>query len=575
MTKRLIGIAAAAVAAAILAAPASEAYPDARVETQLRPDFGLLLNPPLRRHRRPHRHRGYENGWDYRHHWGWNGEPFHGRDWNGPLRDVALVDCSDAHSDNDINYALASLAPGGTLILRTAQNQGCLDSVHITKPVTIQGDGGQIWSPRGSRRHYRPEYSDSLANDVAAPDPQADIAPPPGAAQPTPADDLTVADDQVAALDEDAYGDESDGRRTGTGPVRRSEFPGLAAHLKSRPGQACIDIAPGAGKVVLRNLVIDQAQGGEAPCIYAENADVQIENSIIRYAGEGSAIFVDGGSLTISQDTLIDVSTYDRAIYAERARIDLSDFTLSGEPAIGIELVGPLKDSSIRDIEMYSRPQAPVFATPSVGLVISAANALGELDVYRARICGFGIGVWQQGANDTNIRRGLICHTGKGIVAAGGDMTVEGTVIGASLLGVQVGAAHRLDLNNLTIYGTSTFDIYREPGSIQPGGNASDFYSTNTLCNPVELDGRHPDYNRYHRGLRRSGRMYFIPGWYNNGGYCRDPGQLDPRYLTYERRLGYDNRQFYRMQPWDQQHMYHLAHPEFDPAGHAAQQAAQ
>ena len=48
MTKRTIGVAAAALAAALLAAPSIEAYPDARVEAQTRPDFGLLINPPLR-----------------------------------------------------------------------------------------------------------------------------------------------------------------------------------------------------------------------------------------------------------------------------------------------------------------------------------------------------------------------------------------------------------------------------------------------------------------------------------------------------------------------------------------------
>ncbi len=546
MTKRTIGAAAAALAAALLAAPSLEAYPDARVEAQTRPDFGLLINPPLRRHKRPRRGpRG-----DYRPGPG-HGYPGDYRPpaWDGPLRDVALVDCSDARSPNDINRALASLAPGGTLILRTAADQGCLDSIRITKPVTIQGDGGQIWSPRGSRRHNRPGREESWSMDDSAAAPGADIP----------------ADDQ--AYPEDDGDDEDRGSRSGTGEVRRDDFVGLAAHLKTRPGQVCIDIAPGAGKVVLRNLVIDQRQGGEAPCIWAENADLRIENSIIRYVGDGSAISAEGGTLSISQDTLIDATTFDRAIYAERTRVDLRDFTLTGEPAIGVELVGPQKDSNITDVEFYSRAQAPVFSTPSVGLVISAANGLGELDVNRARICGFGIGIWQQGANDTNIRRSMICRTAKGIVAAGGDMSVEGTAIGASLLGVQVGAAHRLDLNNLIIYGTSTYDIYREPGSVQPGGNAGEFYSTNTHCTPVELDERHGDWRKYRRNMRRSGKMFYIPGWQNNGGYCRDPGQLDPRYLAYERRLGYRGNDFYSMRPWDPERMYHMGNEAWGPNG--------
>lgn len=537
MKKRLTGIAAAAVAAALLAAPSTEAYPDSRVETVTRPDFGLLINPPLRRHKR-HRPDGPGGQGPWTPPGGHTPPPN-----DGPLRDVALVDCSDARSPNDINRALASLAPGGTLILRTANDQGCLDSVRITRPVTIQGDGGQLWSPRGGRRPYRPLM-----------DQRTDDNPADGA----DADPMDAEDD-----------DGGRGGRTSTTTVRRDDFVGLAAHLKTRPGQVCIDIAPGAGKVVLRNLVIDQAQGGGAPCVYAANADLRIENSIIRYAGDSSAIYVEGGSLSISQDSLVDASTFDRAVYVERSRVSIRDFTLTGEPAIGIELVGPAKDSDIADVEFFSRAQAPVFSTPSVGLVISAANGLGELDITRARICGFGIGIWQQGANDTRIRRSHVCRSVKGIVAAGGDISVDHTAVGASLLGVQVGAAHRADLNNLTIYGASAYDIYREPGSIQPGGAGNLFYSgPNTYCRTVEVDQRHGDWNRYKRMRRRTGPLYFIPDFDKGGGVCVNPGELDPSWQAYERRLGYHDDGFYRMEPWNPELLYHLRFEGWDPGGH-------
>lgn len=543
-----LGIAMAAAAAVVLAAPSIEAYPDAKVETQTRPDFGLLLRPPLRR--KPHRPRPYRGD---RYRPGDHGYPY-GHDryppHDGPLRPVALVDCSDARSPNDVNRALASLEPGGTLILRTAPNQGCLDGVRIFRPVTIMGDGGQIWSPRGSRRHLRPDRDESYAID------DEQFAPPAADAAVPPSDDpaLEVFDDE----------DANEGRHIGTGDRRADDFVGLDAHLKTRPGQVCIDIAPGAGRVVLRNLVISQREGGEAPCIFAENADLSIENSVIRYIGSGSAIHMEGGKLSISQDSLVDATTFDRAIYAERTLVDLSDFTLTGEPAVGLELVGPQKGSDINDVEFYSRSQAQPFATSSTGIVISAANGLGELDISRSRICGFNIGVWQSGANDTRIRRGLICGSIKGIVAAGGKMTVEGTTIGAQSVGVQIGAANPVTLNALTIYGVKYADIFVEPGGVPPQGSGHYYYSyVNPRCTYVELDGRHADYQRYRRTMRRSGRMYYMPGGSYFGGVCSDPSRLDPRYIGYERRLGYDTRG-YALQPWnDPDHYYHLAHPEF------------
>ena len=472
---------------------------------------------------------------------------------------MALVDCSDARSPNDVNRALASLAPGGTLILRTAANQGCLDGVRIFRPVTIQGDGGQIWSPRGSRRHARPDIDDTYAIEDEQLSPgalEADVPPP---------DDSAVEADGPAPEAEAAGEEDSayEGRRSGTGDRRADDFVGLDAHLKTRPGQVCIDIAPGAGRVVLRNLVISQREGGQAPCIFAENAELSIENSVIRYIGSSSAIYMEGGKLSISQDSLVDATTFDRAIYTERTLVDLRDFTLTGEPAVGLELVGPPKGSDITDVEFYSRTQAQNFATPSVGLVVSAANGLGELDVSRARICGFSIGIWQQGANDTRIRRGLVCGSIKGIVAASGKMTIEGTTIGAQSIGVQIGAADTT-LNNLTIYGVKYADVYVEPGGRPPLGNSSNYYSyPNQRCQMAEVDGRHADWARYRRTSRRSGRMYYMPGGSYYGGVCEDPGRLNGRYLSYERRLGYDTRG-YALQRWsDPQRVYHLAHPEF------------
>ena len=505
MTRKtgLLGVAAAAMAALLLAAPAVEAYPDAKVETQLRPDFGLLLKPPIKR-RKPHKPRYRDHG---RGHGYGPGPGDDHRPWSGPLRDVAFVDCGTARGPNEINHALDSLAPGGTLIVRAGgADRACLDSVRITKPVTIQADGG---------RPFR-------------------------------------------------------GRRLGG----RSEWRALPATLRAKAGQVCIDVAPmGTGEVILRNLVIEATEGGEQPCIYAEGANLRLESTVVRYHGNGSALYVDGGSIHVTEDSIIDADTEDRAIFVEDATLMMRDAIISGSAAIGVDITptGNAK-SVIRDVAIWtSHPAAEVFGTPSVGVVVSPSRNLGKLEIEDTYICGFGIGLWQTGANTTTIKGGQICRAGKGIVAAGGELHVENIGIGANLFGIQIGAARPVHLEHVQFYGAKYQDVYLEPGAVPPVTDDTNFYSySNSYCRVTEVDQRHGDwktYQRHRRDKRRGQRLYYMPGWRNNGGVCQDPGRLDPRYLDYERDAGFENPDgYYAMEPWPRE-MYDQQYRNWGPDG--------
>jgi len=493
-----LGIAMAAAAAVVLAAPSLEAYPDAKVETQTRPDFGLLLRPPLKRRKphRPHRYRG-------EHRYPGDRYPPDYRPWDGPLRDVAFVDCGKARGPNDVNHALASLAPGGTLILRSG-GAPCLDSVRITKPVTIQADGGRPWR----------------------------------------------------------------GRRLGES---RGEWTALPATLKARAGQVCIDIAPIAvGEVILRNLVIEATEGGDQPCIYSEGANLRLESTVIRYAGDGSAVYVDGGSFEAYEDSLVDANTYDRAVFAEDAVVKLRDFTIAGTPAIGLDITpSGAQDSVLEDVVFRTAPASPVFGTPTVGLAVTASRTVGRLRVFGARICGFGIGVWTQGANLVTIDDSHICRASKGIQAMGGELKVEDTAIGSNLIGIQIGAAYPVTLNGVIVYGAREYDVYVEPGGRPPLGQGNSFYSyNNRLCRMVEIDRNHGDYRRYERERRRRGRpLYYVPNGHS-WGRCTDPATLDTRYLRYEEDMGFENPEgFYGLQPWRNEDMYHTDHPDYGVDG--------
>lgn len=492
MTKRrLAGLAAAAIAAVVFAAPASQAYPDARVETQLRPDFGLLLRPPIKR-RKPHKPR-YRR--DYRHGHGYpgHGYPGHGP-WTGPLRDVAFVDCAQARGPNDINYALSTLAPGGTLILR-AGGAPCLDSVRITRPVTIQGDGGRPWR----------------------------------------------------------------GRRLGE---RRGEWMNLPVHLKARAGQVCIDVAPmGVGEVILRNMVIESTEGGDQPCIYSEGANLRLESTVVRYAGDGAAIYVEGGTFEAFEDSLVDANTYDRAIFTEGAVVKLRDFLVTGSAAIGLDITpSGNQDSHLEDVELWTKPASPVFGTPSVGIAVNASRTLGRLRIDRARICGFGIGLWTQGSNVVSMHRSQICRAGKGVQAAGGDLRIEDSTIAANVLGIQVGAAYPVTLNNNSFYGAREWNVFLEPGARRPLGANNQFYSNGAKdCRWRRMDRRHRAWRQYERERRRRGRdyMYLQPAHRYRLGVCQDPGSANTDFFDYEQQYGYDrSAEYYGVQQWNPEEVW-------------------
>jgi hypothetical protein len=156
MTSRRPFITAAALAAtAVMAAagavfaPASDARAQvaAKVESQTRPNFGILLDPPVRAHRggRAH-HRRY----DYRRH-----RPDWRPGWGGGAggQEVVLVDCGGNPGSGAVEDAVRRVRPGGTLIIR-ARGGPCVGWLNVDKPLTIIGEGG--FDPRDWSRNPTP-----------------------------------------------------------------------------------------------------------------------------------------------------------------------------------------------------------------------------------------------------------------------------------------------------------------------------------------------------------------------------------------------------------------------------------
>lgn len=123
------------VAGLLVAAPEAQAQTAARVESQTRPNFGLLLDPPTRQSR-PRQHRR----WSYGAH-----RPNYRPDYRTPYgpgtEEIVLVDCGGNPGTGAVEAAVHRVRPGGTLVIR-ARSGPCVGWLNVDKPMTIIGEGG-------------------------------------------------------------------------------------------------------------------------------------------------------------------------------------------------------------------------------------------------------------------------------------------------------------------------------------------------------------------------------------------------------------------------------------------------
>jgi hypothetical protein len=132
----------------------AQAQVAAKVESQSRPNFGILLDPPTRSSgaRRHHRR------WNYRDHNRWGPghrppPPLYGTE------EVVLIDCGGNPGSGALESAVARVRPGGMLVIR-ARGGACVGWLNIDKPMTIVGDG----------RFDRAGWGQNPAATIQAPD---------------------------------------------------------------------------------------------------------------------------------------------------------------------------------------------------------------------------------------------------------------------------------------------------------------------------------------------------------------------------------------------------------------------
>lgn len=235
----------ALLAADLTIAPSrAEAQTAARVESRTRPNFGLLLDPPTRPHRRRPRYAydDYRPGRDRP--GGGNGGP----GW-GYEQDEIVVDCGGPDGEA-LESAVQALRPGGALTLR-GQGGVCVGWLYVDKPLTIQGEGG--FDPRTGAR--------VAAAVLQAPDGRPCVTVAPGV-------QVTIQDLSLISP------------RGGSAACITGENADVVMRrvaLRHEGTEPAIDLR--GGLLDLRDAQIDARTGGAA--VVAENATLITQNLIV------------------------------------------------------------------------------------------------------------------------------------------------------------------------------------------------------------------------------------------------------------------------------------------------------
>ena len=244
----------------------------AKVESQTRPNFGVLLDPPTRGSRsRRSQHRRYDYGQ-------------HRPDWRpGPLRpggeEIVLIDCGGNPGTGAVEDAVRRVRPGGTLVIR-ARGGACVGWLNIDKPLTIIGESG--FDPR--------EWGSNPAPTLMAPD-----------GLPC----MTV----------------SQGVRV---EIRDMIF------ASPRAGDAACIVSYGA-EIVMNRVAFRHA--GDEAAIYADGGLVDIRNAIIDAQTIAPAIVADGAVLNAHEMAVTGAQSGLEMVPGSGQTSRLSNVTLKGTGA--------------------------------------------------------------------------------------------------------------------------------------------------------------------------------------------------------------------------------------------------
>jgi hypothetical protein len=402
---RLITLLSALAVALGVSAPAAYAFPqgndlgyvDAQMDQQIRPNFGLLLHPPVHHF---HQHRwwgpsrsrncasggrydnsgardgggrydnagGRDSGGRYDNAGGRNdnNDSYGGRCSNGgpppPLVDSITVYCGV----DSVQAALNRLNDHGTLILRTT-DKPCQENqpLYVNQSVTITGDEDSVFD-------------------------------------------------------------------AGPGPVHVT--------LSSPPGEPCL--VAYSGNVVLKNVVLNAHEAHDADCIQTQGAWVALVDSTVNYDGESSAVAARGGRLVIDHSR-INTETFGAAVLAEGTVTEIRHSEINAV-GVGLDLTPAQEmESRISDVGIFGKhDERDSRAVGEAAIMIRGAReSQPTIHIEDVSISRFRTGIAVGRDAKVDIIRARIHHTAVGVVSEG-ETQVGESAIGAGEIGVYELSGH-------------------------------------------------------------------------------------------------------------------------------------
>ena len=372
-------VAAASVLAVGLSATGARAYVAAKIDEQIRPNFGVLLKPELRRH----------------HHEPWYGRRYGYRRY-GPNGAYGGYGPSGPYGQGNGGYR-----PGGGYGAGNGYGQGAEQSVTVdcTDPTlgpTPVSDAAQ-WVVNGGVVYVR-------AHGVACKETLQLDHP------------VVIAAEESSAFTTDPT----------PSPVVFSP----------QDGQPCVLIAQGVKEVELRGLDFISPKGGMASCIEAWDSEVALVHVDITYSGDQAAVYLTGGHLVV-RESRIEAHTYDAAIVTENAGVDMAKVRIRSD-VNGMDLTLGAQESKLEHVGIINHG---IGGPGSAGIILRGQRSGGSLlRVRDGTICGWRVGVALERGARAEIERTRICRSSFGVISDGGDVGVRESAIGADHIGVYIQA---------------------------------------------------------------------------------------------------------------------------------------
>jgi len=236
------------------------------------------------------------------------------------------------------------------------------------------------------------------------------------------------------------------------------------AAITAPPGAPCavVDAGPRAG-VEFRDILIEAPDGGRSACLQTFSSAVALVRVTVHYGGESSALYIQGGRLVLN-DTEIDSGGFDSAIWAEDATIGMRNVGLS-TASTGLDVrPGIGQTISLSQVSITSTPGGPRSGGPMSG-IIGRRGRSGDCAfvIENTFVAGFRTGMLFEPGLKVDLNRSRIDQSRMGIAIDGAILSMRGTAVDATEYGVYAYSG-RAD-----IAGGYVTSVLREPFGADPG----------------------------------------------------------------------------------------------------------